>query len=63
MFSALNGDSVDSNAPITELSPEKSKSNNNHEKSWTDPGKQNSEEENENNNGLYKIVVCKKNNF
>jgi len=54
--SALNGDSIDSNAAITELSPEKSKTNNNHEKSWTDPGKQNSEEENENNNGLYKIV-------
>lgn len=50
MFSILNGDSIDGSS-INVLTSDKPKTNNNNEQSWTDPGKQNSEEENENSTG------------
>lgn len=50
LFSALNSETVNGNA-TNELTSEKYKANNNNDQSWTDSGKQNSEEEIENNPG------------
>jgi len=54
LFSTLNGDSVDGSA-TTELTPDKTVTNNNGQHAWSDQGGRNSEEENENNTGTFVI--------
>jgi len=50
----LNGDSVDGSA-TTGLTSDKTITNNNGQCAWSDLGGQNSEEENENNTGIFVV--------
>lgn len=57
MFSTLNGDSVDGSVTAQGLATDdKTKTDSNGRRAWSDLGGQNSEEENENNTGIFVLI-------
>jgi len=55
LFSTLNGDSIDGST--AGLANDKTKTNNNGRRAWSDLGGQNSEEENEKNTGIFVLTI------